>query len=178
MAMPAWQLEECAALEALFSPPVDALLRPWESPGDLLLALANKIAGSKGDYGNAEEPVLTATEKTAVTREIGAALTGALNAYFKARVPRAEAQHLRVFTEKSDGAAPPLASAAALLSRSGAFPSLAPTIVTDLRAFCFSWKPTAARTASFASDQATVSSVIFAQQSNRGAAATTFGRRA
>ena len=32
---------------------------------------------------------------------------------------------------------------------------------TDLRAFCFSWKPTAARTASFASDQATVSSVIF-----------------
>ena len=27
-----------------------------------------------------------------MTREIGAALTGALNAYFKARVPRAEAQ--------------------------------------------------------------------------------------
>ena len=76
-------------------------------------------------------------------------------------------EDLRVFTEKSDGAAPPLASAAALLSRSGAFPSLAPTIVTDFRAFCFSWKPTAARTASFASDQATVSSVIFAQ-ANRG----------
>ena len=53
-----------------------------------------------------------------------------------------------------------------MLSRSGAFPSLAPTIVTDLRAFCFSWKPTAARTASLASDQATVSSVIFAQSNS------------
>ena len=92
MAIPAWQLEECAALEALFSPPIDALLRPWDSPGDLLLALADKIAGSKGEYGRAEEPVLTAAEKAAVTRQIGAALTGALNAYFKARVPRAEAQ--------------------------------------------------------------------------------------
>ena len=90
--MQAWQIEECAALETLFSPPIDALLRPWESPGDLLLALADKIAGSKGEYGRAEEPVLTAPEKAAVTREIGAALTGALNAYFKARVPRAGAQ--------------------------------------------------------------------------------------
>ena len=90
--MQAWQVEECAALETLFSPPIDALLRPWESPGDLLLALADKIAGSKGEYGRAEEPVLTAPKKAAVTREIGAALTGALNAYFKARVPRAEAQ--------------------------------------------------------------------------------------
>jgi len=90
--MQAWQIEECAALETLFSPPIDALLRPWESPGELLLALADKIAGSKGEYGCAEEPVLTAPEKAAVTREIGAALTGALNAYFKARVPRAEAQ--------------------------------------------------------------------------------------
>jgi hypothetical protein len=43
--MQAWQIEECAALETLFSPPIDALLRPWESPGDLLLALADKIAG-------------------------------------------------------------------------------------------------------------------------------------
>ena len=40
MALPAWQREECAALEALFSPPIDALLRPWQSPGDLLAALA------------------------------------------------------------------------------------------------------------------------------------------
>ena len=54
--MQAWQIEECAALETLFSPPIDALLRPWESPGDLLLALADKIAGSKGEYGRAEEP--------------------------------------------------------------------------------------------------------------------------
>ena len=51
--MQAWQIEECAALETLFSPPIDALLRPWESPGDLLLALADKIAGSKGEYGHA-----------------------------------------------------------------------------------------------------------------------------
>ena len=53
MAMPAWQLEECAALEALFSPPVDALLRPWGSRGDLLLALANNIAHSDGRGGSA-----------------------------------------------------------------------------------------------------------------------------
>ena len=64
--MQAWQIEECAALETLFSPPIDALLRPWESPGDLLLALADKIAGSKGEYGRAEEPVLTAPKKAAV----------------------------------------------------------------------------------------------------------------
>ena len=108
MAMPAWQLEECAALEALFSPPIDALLRPWESPGDLLAALANKIAGSKGEYGSAEEPVLTAAEKTAVTSEIGVALTGALNAYFKARVPRAEAQNFVANWLRLQAAATPL----------------------------------------------------------------------
>ena len=58
----------CRYLGDLLTPAVDSLLRPWHKPGDLLAALAEKIAEGGGEGGTAGEPRIAGDEKARVSQ--------------------------------------------------------------------------------------------------------------
>ena len=81
------------ALIALLEPAVDALLRPWRRPDDLLAALAGNIADGGGAYGIVGGLTLTEPEQSQVVAKINDALSRAVTAYFNTQPPPADARH-------------------------------------------------------------------------------------
>ena len=78
-----------ALIKKLLSPPVDVLLRPrggWKRPGDLLGALAEKIATNQGERNAWDQPGfprIADPEKAEVIGTLNAALKSAANAWLQ-----------------------------------------------------------------------------------------------